>query len=124
MKSFQKQRGFKNIIHSTPVLIFLGILLLFFAWSMVGFVGKLEATRENRKIAEEKIAELNKEKTQLSTDIAKLKTEEGVEASIRDKFGLAKDGEGVIVIVDDKAESKATETKSGGFWGFLKNLFK
>lgn len=131
MKSFQHKRGlagygtsWHNILQSKPVLVLLGILLLAFAWGVVGFMGKMQTTRENRELAENKLAELQKEKDALSANIAKLKTESGVEASIRDKFGLAKEGEGVIIVVDDKNKPEPPKQDSGGFWNFLKNLFK
>jgi len=127
MRSFQQKRGFKNIVYSRPVLAVLLLLVVIFAWSVVGFMGKMQATIENRKIAENKIVELEKQKEQLSSDIAKLKTEGGVEESIRDKFGLAKEGEGEIVIVEDKNLLSAPVPASSGFFPFLffwKNWFK
>ncbi len=124
MKSFQPKRGFRNIIHSRPVLVFLGILLLFFAWGVVGFMGKMKVTAENRKIAENKVIELQKEKDKLTSDITKLKTDSGVEESIRDKFGLVKDGEGEIVIVDDKNPPIPAKTSGEGFFSFFTNWFK
>lgn len=124
MKSFQPKRGFRNIIHSRPVLALLGILLLVFAWGVIGFMGKMVATVENRKIAENKVAQLEQEKEKLSSDIAKLKTDAGVEESIREKFGLAKEGEGEIVIVEDKNPPKASDSHSKGFFSFFMNWFK
>ena len=124
MKSFQYKRGWKDILQSRPVLVFLGILVFIFAWSVFGFMGKMQITRENRKIAENKLIELKKEKEKLSSDIAKLKTDEGVEESIRAKFGLAKEGEGVIVIVEDPNPPEIPKQESKGFWSFFTNLFK
>ena len=121
MRNFQQKRGFRNILHSKPVLVLLGILVLFFAWGVTGFLGKMNITRENRKIVENKVAELQKEKEKLSSDIAKLKTDQGVEESIREKFGLAKEGEGQIVIVEDKNPPAITDTSSGGFFSFFWN---
>ena len=39
-------------MESWPVLLFLGILVLIFAWGVIGFIGKMQTTRENREIAE------------------------------------------------------------------------
>ena len=112
-------------MQSMPVLIFLGVVILVFAWGVLGFMGKMQETVRNKKIAEDKIAELQKQKDKLSSDIAKLKTDAGVEASIRDKFGLAKEGEGLIVVVDDKNQTAtAVDSQAGGFWSWFKNLFK
>ena len=125
MRSFQNGRGaWRNFIYSWPVLVFLGFLILVFAWGVIGFFGKMQTTRENREIAEKKMQELEKQKEQLSADIVKLKTQEGVEESIREKFGLVKDGEGVIMVVEDKNSKEAEDSGQGGFFNFLKNLFK
>ncbi|MEJ0002072.1 MAG: septum formation initiator family protein [bacterium] len=125
MRNFKKKTGFARIMQSKPVLIFLGIVVLVFAANLVSFLGKLKETARNKEIAQEKIAELEKQKDQLSVEISKLKTDEGVEESIREKFGLVKDGEGMIVVVDDKAvpaESQTADTSK--FWTFVKNWFK
>ena len=125
MRNFQNGRGaWKNFFYSRPVLIFLGLLVLLFAWGVIGFIGKMQTTRENREIAENKVAELEKQKQLLSADITKLQTEEGVEESIREKFGLVKEGESVIVVVEDKNTSESVDEEKGGFFNFLKNLFK
>ena len=103
----------------------LGILVLFFAWGVVGFMGKMEVTRENRKISENKVAELESEKVRLSSEIAKLKTDNGVEESVREKFGLAKEGEGLIIVVEDKNPPEtANARKSNWFISLFTKWFK
>jgi len=111
-------------MYSRPVLALLCILVLVFAYGVIGFMGKMEMTIENRKIAENKVAELEKQKEKFSSEITKLNTEEGKEASIREKFPVAKDGEGEIVIVDDQNPPATPQPASSGFFSFLKNLFK
>lgn len=114
-------------MYSRPVLAILIVLVLFFVFGVIGFMKKMVITMENRKIAEARVEGLRKEKEKLSTGIAKLETEGGIEESIRDKFGLAKEGEGLIVVVDDKHEVKVPKEDSGGFLFslmFWKNWFK
>ena len=124
MRSFQQKIRFRNIIYSRPILLFLVVLILFFAWGVLGFMDKMVVTRENREIVKSKVAQLKEKKEKLSSDINKLKSYNGIEESIRDKFGLAKEGEGMIVIVDDKNIVKVLKENSGGFFYFLKNWFK
>ena len=119
MRNFQQKRGFRNILHSRPVLVLLSILLLVFAWSVIGFMGKMQMTVENRRIAENKVTELESQKENLLAEIAKLNTEDGKEESIREKFPVAKEGEGVIVIIEDKSQSETEDSKSGAFSSFL-----
>lgn len=104
--------------------MFLGLLVVVFTWGVIGFIGKIQITRENKKIAENKVAQLKQEKEQFSLNIAKLQTDEGVEESIRDKFGLAKEGEGMIVIVEDRNKANEQKEESSGFWNFVKSFFK
>ena len=126
MRSFQKKGRLKHIMQSKPFLVFLGILTLFFLFSMFDFMNKMEETVKNRKMVEGKIEELEKSKENLNSDIGKLKTEEGIEENIRDKFGLAREGENMILVVDDKdtAEKDKNSTDSSVFWDFFKNWLR
>jgi cell division protein FtsB len=125
MKNFQAKRKWKDALNSRPVLAFLFIIVLVFAWSVFGFWGKMKETSKNRQIAENKIVDLRREKENLTTEIEKLKTNVGVEESIRDKFGLVKEGEGLIIIVDDKGKPEAEqEANTSGFWSFFTGWFK
>ena len=123
MRGFQEKKRWQKIMQSKPILGLLGLAVLFFAWSVFGFWGKMEETRKERAITEKKVAELEEKKEKLASDIEKLGTEEGVEENIREKFGLAREGEGVIIIVDDQ-EPQLEGAEKGGFWNWLKNLFK
>jgi competence protein ComGC len=124
MKNFQEKKNKKKILYSKPVLIILSILLLLFIYNVLKLANKASETKRNREIAEERIKELELQKSNLESNIQKLSTEEGVEQNIRERFGLGKDGEAMIVIVED--ESKNTDNNDNekkGFWSFLKKLF-
>ena len=124
MSNFQAKRKLEHLLQSTPVLILLAILVLLFAWSVFGFMDIMLETLQNKKLAENKITELQKEKNQLSTDLNKLKTNKGIEENIRDKFGLAKEGEGLIVVIDDQnSPVNPANTQSKGFLGLIKSWF-
>jgi cell division protein FtsB len=124
MKSFQKKdKKLNSIIHSKPALVVLGCLTLFFAYGVLSLVGKMQTTSKNRQIIENKVKELKMDKAKLTADISKLQTKDGVEESIREKFGWAKEGEGLVVVIEDQSKNDAEQESSGGFWGFVKNLF-
>lgn len=125
MKNFQEKNKWRKIMQSKPALIFLFIIALLFLWSIVNLFGKMQETITNKKIAEEKIITLQNDKEKLSLDIKNLQTEKGIEENIREKFGLAKEGEGMIVVVEDKKQEENDQNnKKRGFIDFLKNLFK
>lgn len=125
MKNFQEKRRWRNIMESRPVLVFLCFVVFVFAYSVFGLLGKMRETVKNKQTAENKILELQETKERLLANIGKLETEKGKEESIREKFGWVKEGEGIIVVVEEKnLEDEDRKSKSGGFFSFFKNLFK
>ncbi|HAS80660.1 MAG: hypothetical protein UR25_C0002G0008 [Candidatus Nomurabacteria bacterium GW2011_GWE1_32_28] len=125
MRNFQKRGKLKNIMQSTPFLIFLGFFIVIFFFSIFNFMNKMEETRKNRETVEQKIKELEESKEKLDLKILKLNTERGVEENIREKFGLAKEGENMILVVEEiEPEIVEKKIESSGFWSFLRNLFK
>lgn len=125
MRSFQKRGKLRQVMQSKLFLIFLGVVIIVFSFSIFSFMNKMEETVKNKKIIEDKIAELEKSKEKLNSDITKLKTESGIEENIREKFGLAKEGENMILIVDDKNSPQTQKPPdSPWFFSFFDNLFK
>lgn len=119
MRDFQQKKRWRNIVESRPVLIFFGLLLLFFAWGVIGLMSKMKMTIENRKIAENKFADLQKKKESFSADVAKLNSQSGIEESIRERFPVVKEGEGLIVVVDEKEKAEEQKKEDEGFFSFL-----
>ena len=125
MRNFQEKNKFKNFMRSKPVLIILTIILVLFAWKVIGLTGKLQETYKNKKIEQEKIADLEARKAKRMSDIEKLSTDKGKEEVIREKFGVVKEGEQVIVVVDDKNQNTTSpKNESNSFFSWFKNLFK
>lgn len=123
MRSFN--RGHKSIWEQKPVLILLGLLVLIFAWSIARFTFKMAETKKNRELVADRVAGLTEQKTELMADIETLKTDRGKEEFFRENFGLAKEGEEVVVIVDPKpAASGEKKSKWQSFWSGLTDWFR
>ncbi len=123
MRNYQ-ENWWKRVAHSYFSLALMAVFILFFAWSVIKFAGKAQETARNKKIAQEKLTELQKQQSQLGSDIDELNTEKGVEESIREKFGLAKDGEGLVVVVDDQNKPATQVHQKTSFWEKIKSWFK
>ena len=124
MKNFQQKSGWGNILQSKPVLILFGFLILVFTFNIVGLWNRMQDTEKNKKIAEDKVITLEKQKEKLSLEINSLKTDQGKEKIFRENFGLAKEGEDVTIVVEDKNPPIVQKPASTGFFSFLRNLFK
>lgn len=56
----------------------------------------------------------------LSQGLASLKTQEGIEKEIRKKFSVAKEGEQVVVVIEDNATPTTSDIQENkGFFGRL-----
>jgi cell division protein FtsB len=124
VRNFQQKKGWRHIIQSKPVLILFGILILFFAYNVLGLWGKMQETEKNKKIAEDKITQLEQQKVNLTSEIDSLNTNEGKEKLFRENFGLVKNGEDLTIIVQDPNPPPATTPPPTGFFSWLKGLFK
>ena len=123
MRNFQRKGVWRNMFESKPFLIFLGLLILLFAWNIWGLWNKMEETAKNKQNVQNQIDALNQQKEKLTADINNLNTDQGKEQIFRENFGLAKAGESEIVVLDNNATPPTPPTPSG-FIGFFKNLFK
>ncbi len=125
MDDFRTKKQKKALLYSWPVLAALGIVVLITLYSLIRIVGKSIETSKNRRVADAALVELKAKEAKLQSDIDDLQTDQGTEAAIRQKFGAVKEGEHLVVIVNDKAETPDPNApkQSGGFWAFLKRLF-
>ena len=125
MAEFQKSKKLKGILFSKVTFF---VLLAFSIVLMIGLfniIPKEISTSRTKELVQDQLNSLKIQSDALAADIEKLKTADGVEEKIREKFRVVREGEGLVVIVDDQS-GKTTEPpeKSNTFWGFWKNLFK
>lgn len=127
MRNFQQKdykRPFRHILESWPFLFLFVIVLVFFTSGVFSFLIKMNETIKNKKIAEQKVYELEQRKDKLIADIDNLNTDKGKEKFFRENFGLGKEGEGMIVVVEDKSSPPQLQVEERkGFLDFFNNLF-
>ena len=83
----------------------------------------MESRDELARQEEEKKA-LEERKNYLSSAVEALSTKEGIEAEIREKFRMSKEGEHLIVVVEDSKESDGGQgSETGSWWSKLKHFF-
>jgi len=122
---FKKNNQKYKFWHSPIVLLVLFIFLIFFIYNIIGLLEKERETSHKKELALEQLSELRSREDALNKDILKFKTEEGQEEIIREKYQVAKEGEKMVVIVDESSldERLVEKEESHGFWNWLKNFF-
>ena len=124
MIEFKKKEKY-HFWHSPLALSILFLILVFFAYNMIGLIEKERETSKQKEISLTKLDNLKNREQTLTNDISKIKTEEGIETAIREKYQVAKAGEKMVQIVDDNTTASVSTDSAGehGFVSFLKRLF-
>ena len=105
MLDFRERSRLRRALYAKPTLILLAIIatgVVHASWSM--YQKSKEALVKKEKALSE-LSELEARQAQLSHDITVLSTERGVEAEIRERFMVAKEGEKVIIISEPKEKA-------------------
>lgn len=104
MREFQDKKKSRKRLYSIWTLLALLVILVLFGKGLVSAYEKEKSTKvELNRLAAQK-ADIESRYNNISKENDTLKTNEGVESVIRQKFDVAKKGEGVIVIVDKTIE--------------------
>ncbi len=110
-------------MYSRVTLGALGLLLIGIMWNTWDIYQKERTARSILEDAEKNRKELEVRATTLENDIARLETEGGVEEVVRDRYGVAKKGEEVIVLVDGKKDEDDSLKDERSWWARFKAFF-
>ena len=125
MAEFKKKKQ-QKFWYSPLSLVVIFCILVIFAYNMIGLIQKNAEASKKKALQIETVDALRKRGSELTVNINKLNTEEGIEESIRDKYQVARVGENVVTIVDEQGQvsKPAPVVKEEGFWAFVKKVFK
>jgi cell division protein FtsB len=101
MREFQQQRRMRAFFASRTVLIVL--LLLLVGAGITSFRVLLDGMRvaAERSDVEEKLQELEAKREALTSELEDLRTGQGIEREAREKLNYKKQGEEVVIILDE-----------------------
>ncbi|NQV93445.1 septum formation initiator family protein [Candidatus Kaiserbacteria bacterium] len=119
MFDFYEKRKIRQWLYSWPFLILLIIMSIFLTHGVWGVYQQEVQTRVNKNQRVAHLEELEVRRNALQDEINRLNTERGIEEEIRQKFEVAKEGEGVIVIVEPPS---SLEVEEEVYYGVLKRF--
>lgn len=114
MDELRKKQKLKKRLYSWPALLVLGFITFIFVRGTVIVFEKKAESAQYVTALQQKADTLRTQETQLESNIAGLKTEAGLEKEVKEKYNVAKDGERVVILVDQKGGSStdATDTRA------------
>lgn len=110
MLDFRERSKLRRILYAKPTIIAGAILVAMVLHAVWGMYQKSQEALAKRNKATVELTSLTAREKQLHQDIARLSSGEGVEAEIRDRFMVAKEGEKVMIIADPIAAEAHTVT--------------
>jgi len=112
-----RKKKFKSKIYSMPVLILLVIIFALLINSVVNVYRKEKDSEKYVSESQRELAVLLTREKFLESKIDSLNTVEGREIEIREKFNVVKDGEKVIIIIEDE-NSTSLDSVDNRNWFF------
>jgi cell division protein FtsB len=118
MLEFQRKRKTYKILYSYFSIVVLLLVIFFLSKAVFGLYGKAQASIDARKKSEHEYKELSARYDYVKGEIGRLRTQEGIEEEVREKFSVVKPGEKLIVLVAGASIPAVEEEK-----GFFKKIF-
>ncbi|MBU0722780.1 septum formation initiator family protein [Patescibacteria group bacterium] len=119
----KKHHKTKSALFFVPAIILLGGLCIMTGRATWNIYQKAQQAKKNTAIVAEEYDKLKNREQELEAKINTLNTPLGVETEIRDKFGLAKEGEEIVIVIDELEPTKEVEADNIAektFWGKIK----
>lgn len=110
MFDFHEKRKIRKVLYSRPILVVLVILIL---WIGVSVYERFTIEREMAQKLESRKEELEALKQRaltLESEVGHMQNDRGIEEELRSRFDVVKEGEQVVIILDDADVSKGSTT--------------
>jgi len=124
MLEFNRKKTYKRILLSPLTLLLLFFILLILLKAVWGVYKKERTSVGYLQKEQEKLAVVVSREKELREAVDYLKTDKGLEAEIRSKFRVVREGESVAVIVDDDPVSVMQATSTPDFWKRVRDWFR
>lgn len=126
MYNFQQKKKIRKLLTSRGAFFVLLIITIFLVRGAVGVYMKGKESKQALAKVSQSLIEVKSREEELAGSIAEMKTPQGVEREIRGKFNVAREGEEVIMIVDEKTSPEngleVRKTLYGRFVDWIKGF--
>ncbi len=119
---FDDKQRLRRFVSSPWIIAGLGVLIVIAGWNTWDMYQKWRLSEETLEKTRISYDNLEKREVFLNSKIESLSTEGGIEAEVRERFGVAKPGEGVIVVLSEEEQQQFVEEETG-WWTRFKGWF-
>ncbi|HEX4799491.1 MAG TPA: septum formation initiator family protein [Candidatus Paceibacterota bacterium] len=130
MFDFHEKRKLRRILFGKPFIFFLFFVSILLTVSVYHRFVASRDMRERLDVRKAELVELEMRAEALQAKVNHLSDERGVEEELRSRFDVAKEGEQVVILIDERdnrtqatnsptTTHATTVTKQSGFWSWL-----
>ena len=109
------QRKKRSWIHAPWVTVLALVLIIGGLFSVVRAYIKKQESVVLKKQYEQELVEIKKQQEDLTVKIENLSTKRGIESEIRDRYRVAKEGEQLVIVVDNEDSVVSVPKKTPWF---------
>lgn len=125
MIPFQERKKIRRILYSKVTIFVLFLVLVVVVRGAWSIHKKAQIALSERDIAARALIDIESRTVELEKSMARFNSEQGIEEEIRQKYTVAKEGEEVVVVVDDnhKKGKNGEVGEKKGFFQQIKDFF-
>ena len=102
MFDFHEKRKIRNIVYSKPVVFLLVLVSIFFAHSVYNRYTVAQDMQMKLEVRKIELKDLETRAQTLEARVLYLQNERGVEEELRNRFDVVKEGEQMVIFLDEK----------------------
>ncbi len=110
MNIFDNKRKFRKMAYSKIVSVGLIVVCAMLVNGLFNIYGKARESLDRKNFSAQSLLKLNNREEKLRREIERLDTRVGLEEELRSRYSFSKEGERVIVILDDSDTSEPIQT--------------
>lgn len=124
MREFQQRRSWKKFFRSRYMIAILAILVILVGHGVWNAYGRYERSKEALEMLEREYTQLSDRKERALSATLALSSDDGLERELRSTYGLVREGENLIVIVDPRGDdADDTAVVESTWWEKLLSVF-
>ncbi len=127
MLGFYEKRKLRQWLHSKPFLVLLLVPIGFLTYATHNAYNTLEDTAMHRSEVASELDQLQARANMLEADIRELEDPRGVEAALRQRYEVGRDGEEVVVLIEEeqeRVEHEPTEEPAPRIWERIRKVLR
>jgi len=123
MKRFFRKKS-THRLYSWPVLLLLAVFFIYTLYWTWGAYQKQAASIQGLEGTKRVWDQFTQREAELKENVQKLQTSRGLEEEIRERFSVAKEGEKMAIIIEEKMNGDENNPPKKWFWASFWEIFQ